>query len=129
MTDDNNLIQSTDNGVIVRNGSVNKLPPNNSSANKLTIIDQEYCEPPDGGARAWLVMISAFLCNGILFGVINTYSVIYMKLQTKLKENGDSEASSKAGKFYFFVIHFHSLIFVVVILTFIFFWGGFIFGL
>lgn len=100
MTDDNNLIQSTDNGVIVRNGSVNKLPPS-TPANKLAIVDQEYCEPPDGGARAWLVMISAFLCNGILFGVINTYSVIYMKLQAKLKENGDPEASSKAGKFFF----------------------------
>lgn len=100
MTDDNILIQSKDNGVIVRNGSINKLPPKNSPINKLTIVDHEYHhEPPDGGARAWLVMISAFLCNGILFGVINTYSVIYMKLQSKLIENGDPDASSKAGKF------------------------------
>lgn len=55
-------------------------------------------EPPDGGARAWLVMISAFLCNSILFGVINTYGVIYLNLQEKLTARGDLEASSKAGK-------------------------------
>uniref|UniRef100_A0A182NTH2 Uncharacterized protein n=1 Tax=Anopheles dirus TaxID=7168 RepID=A0A182NTH2_9DIPT len=53
-------------------------------------------EPPDGGTRAWLVMIGAFLCNGVLFGVINTYSVVYLSLQKQLQEIGDNEASSKA---------------------------------
>lgn len=53
-------------------------------------------EPPDGGARAFLVMICAFLCNGILFGIINTYSVIYLSLQRQLQESGDEAASSKA---------------------------------
>ncbi|XP_053662553.1 monocarboxylate transporter 10 [Anopheles marshallii] len=54
-------------------------------------------EPPDGGTRAWLVMIGAFLCNGVLFGVINTYSVVYLSLQKQLQEIGDNEASSKAA--------------------------------
>uniref|UniRef100_A0A675AGA2 Uncharacterized protein n=1 Tax=Anopheles darlingi TaxID=43151 RepID=A0A675AGA2_ANODA len=54
-------------------------------------------EPPDGGTRAWLVMVAAFLCNGVLFGVINTYSVIYLTLQKQLDEIGDKEASSKAA--------------------------------
>jgi hypothetical protein len=54
--------------------------------------------PPDGGFRAYLVMICAFLCNGILFGIINTYSVIYLSLQRQLKESGDELASSKACK-------------------------------
>lgn len=58
-----------------------------------------HVEPPDGGARAYLVMISAFLCNGILFGIINCYSVIYLSLQRQLKESGDEAASSKACKF------------------------------
>ncbi|XP_021937048.1 monocarboxylate transporter 10 isoform X2 [Zootermopsis nevadensis] len=53
--------------------------------------------PPDGGTRAWLVMIASFLCNGILFGVINTYSVIYVDLQKKLEDKGITEASSKAS--------------------------------
>lgn len=58
----------------------------------------EQIEPPDGGSRAYLVVISAFLCNGILFGIINTYSVIYLSLQKQLKASDDEAASSKAGK-------------------------------
>lgn len=126
MTDDSNLIQSTENGIIVRNGSVNKLPSNNSTDNNKTTIDHEYCEPPDGGGRAWLVMISAFLCNGILFGVINTYSVIYMKLQSKLTENGDPEASSKAGKFTNIV---KKKIILIIMYSIQQFWGRFYLGL
>lgn len=57
-------------------------------------------EPPDGGMRAYLVMISAFLCNGILFGIINCYSVIYLSLQRQLKESGDEAASSKACEYF-----------------------------
>ncbi|KAH8278540.1 hypothetical protein KR018_004927 [Drosophila ironensis] len=54
-------------------------------------------EPPDGGARAWLVMISAFLCNGIIFGFINTYGVLHSLLTDRLTALGDPEASSKAA--------------------------------
>lgn len=53
--------------------------------------------PPDGGCQAWIVLISAFLCNGILFGIINSYSVIYVSLQKQLNATGETEASSIAG--------------------------------
>uniref|UniRef100_A0A1B6CZ26 Major facilitator superfamily (MFS) profile domain-containing protein n=1 Tax=Clastoptera arizonana TaxID=38151 RepID=A0A1B6CZ26_9HEMI len=53
--------------------------------------------PPDGGTRAWFVMVSSFLCNGVLFGVVNTYSVIYVELQKNLEDRGVSDASSKAA--------------------------------
>ncbi|XP_062123523.1 monocarboxylate transporter 10 isoform X1 [Drosophila sulfurigaster albostrigata] len=54
-------------------------------------------EPPDGGARAWLVMISAFLCNGVIFGLINTYGVLHKLLTERLTAQGDTEANSKAA--------------------------------
>ncbi|XP_017464975.1 PREDICTED: monocarboxylate transporter 10 [Rhagoletis zephyria] len=54
-------------------------------------------EPPDGGMRAWLVMISAFICNGVIFGIINTYGVIHALLTDRLTSQGDKEASSKAA--------------------------------
>lgn len=54
-------------------------------------------EPPDGGIRAWMIMISSFVINGVLFGIINTYSLIYLELQKRLTEAGENEASSKAG--------------------------------
>lgn len=61
------------------------------------------CEPPDGGARAWCVMVSAFLCNSIIFGIINTYGTVYIKLEEYLTEIGDTEAASKACKFKEFI--------------------------
>lgn len=76
----------------ITDGSNNHL--NNCSKTKHEYMNEP---PPDGGARAWCVMISAFLCNSILFGIINTYGVIYLSLHEKLTEYGDLEASSKAG--------------------------------
>lgn len=67
---------------------------NNVKENATT----EDFQPPDGGVRAWTILVSAFLCNGVIFGIINTYGVIYLKLQEQMKENGDAEASSKAGE-------------------------------
>lgn len=66
------------------------------SANKKRSKQQKYGEPPDGGTRAILVMLSAFLCNSILFGIINTWGTIYVTLQEQLQSHGDAEASSKA---------------------------------
>ncbi|KAI4494329.1 hypothetical protein M0802_009012 [Mischocyttarus mexicanus] len=53
--------------------------------------------PPDGGLRAWMIMLGSFFINGILFSVINTYSLIYLELQRKLIEAGETEVSSKAS--------------------------------
>lgn len=52
----------------------------------------------DGGARAWLVMLGSFFCNGILFGVINSYGVLYTSIHQDLVDAGDTSASSKAGE-------------------------------
>lgn len=83
---DANLIYTTQSngGVIVANGSNGHL---NGSGSSSAINSKPYApttmkkreahdEPPDGGARAIVVMISAFLCNSILFGVINTYGTV-----------------------------------------------------
>ncbi|XP_055853944.1 monocarboxylate transporter 10-like [Episyrphus balteatus] len=59
-------------------------------------ITTEY-NPPDGGTRAWLAMISAFFCLGLIFGLINSYSVIYSYLQRRFTSWEDPEASSKAA--------------------------------
>lgn len=76
----------------------------NGSATQPVHIEAPCCrdihgkEPPDGGAQAWLVMVSAFICNGVIFGLINTYGVLHKLLVERLKAQGDADASSKAGK-------------------------------
>ncbi|XP_054271482.1 monocarboxylate transporter 10 [Macrosteles quadrilineatus] len=62
-----------------------------------TKIAMAVAGPPDGGARAWLVMLASFFCNGVIFGVINCYSVIYVDLQKRLDDEGVSDSSSKAA--------------------------------
>ena len=88
---------SNNNAIIVPAGVLNSLDKQKEYQRRNGSLTQNILEPPDGGCRAWIVLISAFLCNGILFGVINSFSVIYLSLQKQLGSEGDAEASSKAG--------------------------------
>ncbi|XP_059057444.1 monocarboxylate transporter 10 [Achroia grisella] len=54
-------------------------------------------EPPDGGFIAYAVMVGSFLTNGLLFGVINCYSIIYTELQRTLQNQGVVNAESRAA--------------------------------
>lgn len=102
MTFENNsesLISHKDNNNV--NSHVVIVPANNADKDVNNVLRNEAIdvyEVPDGGLRGYSVMICAFMCNGILFGIINTYSVIYLSLQRQLKESGDELASSKACK-------------------------------
>jgi MCP family monocarboxylic acid transporter-like MFS transporter 10 len=83
------------------NNNVNNhvvIVPADKEVNNVLKNEAIVHEIPDGGLRGYSVMICAFMCNGILFGIINTYSVIYLSLQRQLKESGDELASSKACK-------------------------------
>lgn len=90
----------TDSNPIVSNGGHKPAVVQKSANNNNSIPSESHTEfvPPDKGLRGWVVLISAFLCNGVIFGIINSYSVIYLKLQEQLKATGDEDASSKAGK-------------------------------
>lgn len=59
---------------------------------------QQQQRQMDGGLRAWLIVLSSFMCNGLIFGVINSYSQVYVELQKILEANGVQEAGGKAGK-------------------------------
>lgn len=77
------------------NATVVKVDRHQQSHNE---DQEEEFTPPDGGSRAWLVMVGSFFCNGIIFGVINSYGVIFRELYEDLKMKNVSDASSKAGK-------------------------------
>lgn len=52
--------------------------------------------------QAWLVMFCSFLTNGLIFGTINTFGVIFVflksELDEKVEEGVESEATNSAGK-------------------------------
>lgn len=96
MTYENNsdsLINTNNNHVVILPSSPDKIQ--NDNIKSETVV---HYQPPDSGFRAYLVMICAFMCNGILFGIINSYSVVYLSLQKQLEKSGDPLASSKACK-------------------------------
>lgn len=97
-TIDHHNMKTQLNGNGIGNDTTNHTNNNNSNdKNKRDYVNEP---PPDGGARAWCVMVSAFFCNSILFGIINTCGTIYLTLQEDLAQNGDKEASSKAGTYF-----------------------------
>ena len=42
-------------------------------------------------------MVACFLCNGLVLGLNNAYGVIFVRLNQQLEDQGDPNASSKAG--------------------------------
>lgn len=53
--------------------------------------------PPDGGFRAWVVMICCFLVNGIIFGIINTFGILFVRLKADMEEAGEEDVASKCA--------------------------------
>nr|QHN70701.1 karmoisin [Limenitis arthemis astyanax] len=53
--------------------------------------------PPDGGIRAYMIVAGSFLTNGLVFGIINSYSVIFSVLKDRLKEANVPDYESKAA--------------------------------
>ncbi|CAK1555135.1 unnamed protein product [Leptosia nina] len=54
-------------------------------------------DPPDGGFRAYSVAFGSFIINGLIFGVLNFYSVIYTVLKNQLLDQNVENAESKAA--------------------------------
>ncbi|XP_065216904.1 monocarboxylate transporter 10-like [Planococcus citri] len=57
----------------------------------------EEKQPPDGGTRAYIVLFASFLCNGLIFGIVNSYSIIYNEIYKNYTENKMDNAAAKAS--------------------------------
>jgi len=57
----------------------------------------EVSDPPDGGIKAWIVVFCSFLINGIVFGIINTYGILFVKLKESLAASGEEDAAFKCS--------------------------------
>ena len=53
--------------------------------------------PPDGGFRAVSVVVGSFMCNGLIFGLVNSYSVLNDEFVRIFENIGVGNARSKAG--------------------------------
>ena len=60
---------------------------------KVEVMDPR----PDGGWKAWLVMVCSFIVNGVIFGIINTFGIIFVQLKENLESAGEEEAALKCS--------------------------------
>jgi len=54
-------------------------------------------DPPDGGCKAWFIMVCSFMVNGIVFSIINTFGILFVKLKADLEKSGDEDAAFKCA--------------------------------
>ncbi|KAI5646040.1 major facilitator superfamily domain-containing protein [Phthorimaea operculella] len=66
-------------------------------SNGMDAARSEVPAVADGGAKAYVVALASFLVNGLLFGIINSYSVIYTVLLNRLQLKGIEGAEVKAS--------------------------------
>ena len=57
---------------------------------------QVLSEIPDGGFRAWIIVVASFLTNGLIFGIHNCYGLIYLQLKNQLEELNIDDAPIKS---------------------------------
>ena len=43
-------------------------------------------------------MMSCFLANGIVFGIINTFGILFVKLKEDMEKAGVEDAATKCGE-------------------------------
>ncbi len=67
------------------------------STKKAMELD-ESGTPPDGGFRAWLIVVASFVTNGLVFGMHNNISIFYWRLKNEMEQSGIADAATKACK-------------------------------
>jgi len=84
-----------DSDVLLVNGVKRDITCQTPSHRKTEVSDDFV--PPDGGWRAWLVLFCCCLTNGIIFGIINTFGILYDKLHKELEAAGEEDAALKGS--------------------------------
>ena len=67
-------------------------------SDKTSTMQTHQPQPPDGGFWAWLVLVGCFLVNGIIFGIINTFGILFVQLKQDMEAAGVEDAATKCGK-------------------------------
>lgn len=60
--------------------------------------NQDAFVPPDGG-WGWIVCLTSLWANGTVFGIINTFGIVYVQMRDHYSKN-DPEVSLKTGIYF-----------------------------
>ena len=71
----------------------------NDGVHSVTKVSDRDMNVPSDGGWGWLVCITSFLANGILFGIINTFGIVYIALMAEFNTEKDPLITFKTCKF------------------------------
>lgn len=66
-------------------------PLNPTRTTEPTSTKQRLSQPPDGG-WGWVVCLASFWTNGTIFGIMNCFGVLYVKLKDKFGDTHEEAA-------------------------------------
>lgn len=69
--------------------SRNKSMENNKKLQRQEEIEDDFAFELDSGFWGWLVVVGSFLCNGIIFGVINCYGILFDMIKDRFFPGSD----------------------------------------
>ena len=64
----------------------------------MQLRGHEPFEPPDGG-WGWLVCLTSFCTNGVIFGTINTFGILYVEMMKEFDDDGQEDLAFKTCAF------------------------------
>lgn len=80
--------------------SATNLSPRRPASRENVQASETEFTPPDGG-WGWLVCIVSFWTNGTLFGVLNTFGLLFVKLVDEFGDEGDDSIAFKTCKYFY----------------------------
>lgn len=89
-----------------------------SDVSEKAVESDDSSIPPDGGFHGWLIVLASFLTNGLVFGIHNCYSIIYLRLKNELELSGITDAATKACKFLNLCLFIIQIVVHILILSF-----------
>ena len=93
------------NGHIEQTDLISKDNDQTKDQSSKDISSEEEFVAPDGGFWGWVVCITSFWCNGTLFGILNTFGILFVALMQEFEDSGDEDLAFKICK-YIQVLHF-----------------------
>lgn len=98
------------NQLLAKESEMMALNPDKTESNKSKAF-----QPPDGG-WGWVVCLASFWTNGTIFGIMNCFGVLYVKLKDKFGDTHE-EAAFVTCKSIIIFLYFNIYVFVSIVIN------------
>lgn len=97
------------NQLLAKDSEMMALNPDNTESNKSKAF-----QPPDGG-WGWVVCLASFWTNGTIFGIMNCFGVLYVKLKDKFGDTHEEAAFVTCKSTIYLFLCFNVYVYVSIV--------------